>query len=166
MAWIVLRVREMEKFAGYVREFSPEIELYWPEMMKIVRPAGCRRTRRVKVPVFPGYVFADVDLGDGECERLIRCPYKVRVMRFDGSIEVVSLPVIEELKRMEMDGGWDEVDVKRGCSYRLYDRVVIRWENAVVPGVIVRLIAGSRVIVQAEFAKMVVPVHALNGVGR
>jgi hypothetical protein len=125
-----------------------------------VRPHGRRKTIKVLRPVYPGYVFAR--LGDWDMHELISLPVRAYWVRFGGVIEVVHDRVIQRVKEFEGRNELVREVINAGNPYRSGVRVYVHMDMADFVATVVKLVGGSRVLVDTPIGRGIVPVHSLE----
>lgn len=85
------------------------IPVYYPQAWAYRRQAGSRNHKKIRVPIFSGYLFSAVLPDKDESFRLKNRGY-IGPIRIDGNIALVPDEEISFLKQRELDG---EFDMKR-----------------------------------------------------
>jgi transcription antitermination factor NusG len=115
----------------------------------------------VWMPVYPGYVFARLDMDGDGIHELVTCPVKARFIKFGGEISTIPDKVIHELRRLESLSMLVR-EVQRVNPYRPGVKVRVHTPVADIQAVIVALIRGNRLKVDSCIGTITVPVHKVN----
>ena len=156
--WSLLRInpQSQSRYVGFVGEYYPDIEIYYPQYQRTTRPNKCRYPVKELRPVFPGYLF--VRAGGNYLTRL---PVRAYWVKFGEDVEIVSQRVIDRLRDLEMAGRLVE-EIIHVNPYRSGVRVRIHLPVGDILAVIVKLQGGTRALVDLPVGKCVVPIHCLE----
>ncbi len=169
--WGLLKVspQKQDKYLGYMGEYHPKYEFYFPRYDRVTRPAGHRKTKIVSTPVYPGYVFVRICSESGnELRSLVSSPIRVYFVRFTGKygkvgrISVVNEEVINELKGREQRGELVEEKVVEN-PYLPGRKVRVMTPLVSISGVLVMCTHfKSRVTVDTDIGTWDVPIHQVE----
>lgn len=162
-AWTLLRTspQNQDRYIEYLGENLPSVEPYFPQYEKITRPSKCRHTVKVKKPVYPGYVFAKVDLESEGVLGLIRTPIRAYFIRFGNMLSIVPECVIVRLRQDEADGKLvEEKEVDN--PYTPGRKIRVHLPIADIDAVIVHLVGTHRVLVDTVLGHATVRIHSVE----
>ena len=165
IVWTLLRLNPQSqgRYVDHVRESFPDVDIYYPVFTKLSRPHKKRYPVSVIRPVYPGYVFAYLDL-DMRIRDMLTCPVKARFVRFGQTISVVPAEVIAEIKKLESL----KLLVKeehRASPFQPGRKVRVSLPMADITAVIIYLMNKNRAMVDCGLGKVIVPVHKMTLVG-
>jgi transcription antitermination factor NusG len=158
-SWTLLRLnpQKQSRYIEHVAENIPGVEMYFPVYNKTTRPHGRRQPLVVILPVYPGYIFANVDVNGEGIYSLIRTPIRARFIRFGPEISLIPDKVIVELRRLErLSMLMRESYVN---PYTPGRKIRIHTPVADIAGIIIRLMNGDRVEVDSPIGRMTVKRH-------
>jgi len=156
-----LNAQSQKRYLGFVDEYQPGVEIYYPQYEKITRVHGERRPKVVSLPVYPGYLFAKVDLWGGDIRRLCSLPVRAYWVRFGGNVEAVSDRVIMRLKELEIAGELVR-EIRYVSPYRHGVSVRVHLPVADLLAVVVKLVGDHAAIVDLPVGRCKVPIHCLE----
>lgn len=161
--WTLLRLNPQlqTRYVDHVAENHPEVETYFPVFDKVTRPHGMRKPLIVTRPVYPGYVFARVEMGGKSVRMLVSAPVKARFIRFGGVISTVPDKVIEELRRLESHKLLVR-EIQRINPYIPGRKVRVHTPIADIQAVIISLINRSRAVVDTPVGRVTVHIHQVT----
>jgi transcription antitermination factor NusG len=164
-SWALLRLNPQlqSRYIDHVAEYAPDVETYYPRYEKMTRPHGKRQPIVVVRPVYPGYIFANLDL-DGRCVHLlISLPVKARFIRleFGGGISPIPDRVIQEIRRLESLHMLVR-EVHRISPYQPGVKVRIHMPIADISAIVIALLHNKRVKVDSALGIMNVPQHQVS----
>lgn len=162
-SWSLLRLnpRLQDQYIDHVAENLPNVEMYFPTFKKVTRPHGKRKPVVVIQPVYPGYVFANMDMDGRTIHMMVSTPMKARFIKFGIGISIVPGRVIDELKRLErLNQLVREIryinPYVRGVKVRIHTPV------ADIHAIVIRLLHSNRVKVDSPLGTMTVPLHQVS----
>jgi transcription antitermination factor NusG len=162
-SWTLLRLnpQNQSRYIDHVADNHPEVEIYFPVFQKTTRPHGRRHPVVVSRPVYPGYVFANIDMNGHGVRLLISTPIRARFIRFGPNISTIPDRVITELRRLE---GLSLLvrEVHRVNPYVPGVRVRVHTPIADIQAVIIALLNRSRVKVDSVLGNITVPIHQVT----
>jgi hypothetical protein len=153
--------QQQDRFTAFIAERFSHIELYAPAYKRLTRPHGKRRPIVVTASVFPGYVFAHVDIVGGDASRLTTTPFRVHWIRFAGEIEHIPDAVITELRRLEATGELVKEEL-RDDPLRPGRRVRVHTPVADINGIVIRLMNCHGVLVDTAIGRLTAPIHLIT----
>jgi transcription antitermination factor NusG len=145
----------------HVAENIPEVETYYPVFEKLVRPHGLRKPMAVTRPVYPGYVFAKIEMNGKSVHMLVSAPVKARFIRFGGTISTVPDDVIRELRRLELSKLLVR-EIHRVNPYIPGKKVRIHTPVADIQAVIIALLNKTRAVVDTPVGRVTVQIHQIT----
>jgi len=152
-----LNPQKQTRYIDYVAEYHPEVETYFPVYNKTTRPHGKRQPIVVILPVYPGYVFVNLERNGTEFHALARGPVKARFIKFGEDISIIPDKVIIELRRLErLSMLMREVQIN---PYTPGRKIRVHTPVADITGIILRLMNGNRVEIDSAIGKMTVKKH-------
>lgn len=162
-SWTLLRLnpQNQSKYVEHALDMYPEIGLYYPIFEKITRPARCRHPILVSCPVYPGYVFVNIDLDSRLVHALVSCPVKARFIRFGGIIGKIPDMVIVELRKLELAKQLVREQF-RVNPYTPGRQVRVHTPVADISAVIIRLVNQSKAIVDSPLGTITVGIHQIQ----
>lgn len=163
MGWVLLRMQaqSQNKYMELMAERQPHIELYYPLYDKVTRPARARRAVRVRSPVYPGYVFADISRIHG-LEDLRPGLIRVWCVRFGAQIAIIDSRVIDVLRLQEAQGLL-VTENKADNPYTYGRHVRVHTPMADIMAIVVRLTNnGTRIVVNGPLCPITVPLHQVE----
>lgn len=118
MAWYVIHTKPArEMLAATMLEERLQLAVFLPEV---------RQKRRGQIrlaPLFPGYLFAELDLEQVEASQIDRTPGVIRLVSFGGRPREVEAPVVEALREqvaaLNDRGGLPQHPYREGDIVRL-----------------------------------------------
>jgi len=161
-SWTLLRLnaQNQNKYVEHVQENIPDVELYFPRYEKITRPHGMRQPIVVKRPVYPGYIFAKLDINGESVHMLISTPVRARYVKFGQNIPTIPDRVIWDLQRLEgLKVLVREVQVnpfQPGRKVRIHTPVYD------IQAMIISLLHGKRALVDTTLGRMSVHLHQMT----
>jgi len=166
--WTLLRLNPQlqAKYVEYICEHVPNVELYFPVYTRMCRPAGRRYPLAVTLPVYPGYVFARVELPSRSVQSLIGAPIKAWYIKLkslpDDERTISTIPdrVIEVLRTME-ERNELVVEAVKESPFKPGRKIVIRYPQFDIAAICVK-IRGTRVEAETNLGRVVVPVHTIT----
>ena len=161
--WHLLRTNPttFTRFLDQKKSFCPELHLYYPIYKKKTRPHGTRHPILVDSPVYPGYFFALLQNDSDDHYRISHLPTRARFIRFGDTIPVIPESVITEVKRLERLNLLVQ-ERKIENPYRRGRKVIVHIPIADIHGIIIRLIAHARVVVDTPIGLLSVPLPAIT----
>jgi transcription antitermination factor NusG len=112
-------------------------------------------------PVYPGYVFAKLDVDGIGVRLMISCPVRARFIKFGQGIETIPDRVITELRRLE-NLHMLVREVQRVSPYAPGVKVRIHTPVADIQAIVIALLHGKRVRVDSRLGTVTVPVHQVS----
>jgi transcription antitermination factor NusG len=152
------------RYVEWMGEYCGDVPVYYPEYVRLRRPAKQREVIKVKEPVFPGYVFIGVVNGGGK-SWFVPCPIRVWKVKFGGEVAEVRSSVIVKLRELELAGMlMVQNEDKRLNRWKVGMKVGVAMPGGVgvVPGVIWRLLNESRLEVDCRLGIIRVGVEAVK----
>ncbi len=165
--WGLLRVnpQNQDRYLGFMGEYHPKYEFYFPRFDRVSRPAGRRKPIVIPTPVYPGYVFIRLGL---ELRSLLTSPIRVYFIRFTGKygkvgrISMVNDEVINGIKERERQGRLVEEKVVLD-PYQPGRKVRVITPVASISGVLVMCTSSHmRATVDTGFGTWDVPIHQVE----
>jgi transcription antitermination factor NusG len=165
-SWTLLRLNPLNqsRYVDHVTESFPEIPTYFPQYLKTTRPARKRKPILVTKPVYPGYIFARINLQDHTIHQLTSTPVRAYFVRFGGTIGMIPDRVIIELKKLESLNMLVR-ELPRRDPFAPGTRVVIHLPMSDIRGIVTMLLHANRAIVDTSLCKVTVPIHTLVALG-
>ena len=161
-SWSLLRLnpQNQEKYVDHVQENVPGVETYFPVFEKKTRPHGKRQPVVVVRPVYPGYVFARLDMNGVNVHLLVNSPIKARFIRFGGTISLIPERVINEIRRLESQRMLvREIHINPYVPGR---KVRVHLPVADIQAIILQLLHGKRALVETPLGRMSVQLHKMT----
>lgn len=161
--WHLLRLNPMAqtRFLDHATTFFPHIPLYFPRYKRLTRPHGHRRPFTTEVPVFPGYVFANLSLTSHDSYIITHSPIRARFVRFGHTIPSIKDSIIHEIRRLEsLNQLVREIRVTN--PYYRGRKVIVHIPVADIPAIILRIIAQTKVQLDTPLGTMIVPIHTID----
>jgi transcription antitermination factor NusG len=161
-SWSLLRLnpQSQTKYVEHVQENVPDVETYYPVFEKKTRPHGRRHPMVVVRPVYPGYVFACLDMNGASVHLLMNSPIKARFIRFGGGISLIPSRVIDELRRLESQRMLiREIHIN---PYMPGKKVRVHLPVADISAIILSLLHGKRALVETPLGRMSVQLHKMT----
>lgn len=165
-SWTILRLNAtaQAKFVSYVNELYPDVILYFPVYKRFVRPAKAPRPIRVVKPVYPGYIFANLDLDSSTPHILTSTPTRASFVRLksidpDSHPTISTIPdrVIHEIMRLECSNQLIREEIRINPYYPGRP-VRIHTPVADIDGIILRIMGKIRALVSTPLGRITVPV--------
>jgi hypothetical protein len=169
-SWTLLRLNPSTqfRFMDLAAENSPEIPLYFPVFLRTTRPAHKRTPIQIPTPVYPGYIFAQINPDSGSVHRLTSLPiraYFIRLRRCTPrsqlSISTIPDSIIQEFKRLESLNLLVR-ETHRVNPFAPGTSVVVHLPIADIQAIIVHLIGQTRVLVDGPLGRMTTQIHRLT----
>ncbi len=144
-AWYVLHTRSRFEQVVFDGLEGKSLETFLPKITVMSKRRD--RRKKIRVPLFPGYVFVKSDMNVYERLEIVKTVGVVRIVgNADGPIYVPD----ESLESLQIMVGGDN-EVLTGTRFRKGDRVmVVEGPFAGVTGVFVRYKGSGRVVVSIE----------------
>jgi hypothetical protein len=160
--WTLLRInpQNQSRYVEHVGKTFPDVEVYYPVFTKLTRPARRRHPIVITLPVYPGYVFARIDL-DARVRDMLNTPVHARFIRFGQAISVVPDPVIVEIRRLESMQLLVR-DSYRESPFQPGRRVRVILPMADLTAVVVHIMSGNRAVVDTPLGNVIVPIHKMR----
>jgi transcription antitermination factor NusG len=162
IVWTLLRLNPQSqgRYIDHVAKTFPDIEVYFPVFTKLSRPARRRHPVVKTQPVYPGYIFAHLDL-DMRIRDMLSCPVRARFVKFGQTISVVPPEVITEIKRLEALKLLVREE-HRVSPFQPGRRVRVSLPMADITAVVVYLMNKNRAVVDTPLGNVIVPVHKMT----
>jgi transcription antitermination factor NusG len=162
-SWTLLRLnaQNQTKYLEQVQEHMPDVETYFPTYEKITRPHGRRQPVVVIRPVYPGYVFAKLDISGSDIRLMISLPVRARFIKFGGNVSTIPERVIHELRRLESLHLLVR-EIQRISPYAPGVKVRIHTPIADIQAIVIALVHGKRIRVDSPLGSVVVPIHQVS----
>lgn len=160
--WSLLRLNPLVQphFLDHVEEFIPDVTTYFPQYIKITRPAKQRLPKTVLLPVYPGYIFVQLILASKALDQLTHAPFKAYFVKFNRNIAIVPGKVIQELQTKERMNLLVEEKIIED-PYRVGRKVRIIMPIASIEGIILGM-RGENVRVDTDFGEWSVAKESIN----
>ena len=166
--WTLLRLNPQlqAKYCEYVQGTWPELEVYYPKYRRISRPSGKRYPITLVLPVYPGYVFANVAMHKTHIHGLISAPIKAYFIRLKAlpddirTISTIPESVIVKLKHLEARNELMVESVQQS-PYQPGRRIVVKHPSFDLLAIIVK-IRGTHVIADTNIGRVDVPIHTIE----
>jgi transcription antitermination factor NusG len=164
-SWTLLRLNPQlqTRYIYHVQEHVPDVETYFPCFEKITRPHGRRQPVVVIRPVYPGYIFAKIDV-DGQCIHMMTTlPVRARFIKLKGNGLISTIPdrVIHELRRLE-NLRLLVREIHHISPYQPGVKVRVCTPVADIQAIVIALLHGKRIKVDSTLGVMSVPMHQVN----
>jgi transcription antitermination factor NusG len=162
-SWTLLRLnpQNQNKYVDHVVENHPDVEVYYPVYERMTRPHGKRQPMVVVCPVYPGYIFANLDINGHGVRLLVSAPIRARYIRFGPAISTIPDRVIDELRRLEIRKLLVR-EIQRISPYAPGVKVRIHTPIASIEAIIIQLLNQSRAMVDTSLGRVTVPVSSLT----
>lgn len=164
-SWTLLRLmaQNQDRYIDHVREHIANVEVYFPTYEKVTRPHGKRQPIVVIRPVYPGYVFANLDVDGYDVYHMTRAPIRARFIKLKGDGEISTIPdrVIVELRRLESLHLLVK-EIHRVSPYQPGVKVRVCTPVADIQAIVVALLHGKRLRVDSQLGTMNVPIHQVT----
>jgi transcription antitermination factor NusG len=162
-SWTLLRLNPQlqARYINHVQENIPDVETYYPTYEKKTRPHGKRQPIVVIRPVYPGYVFAKLDIDGLDVHLMISSPVRARFVRFGPGISTIPDRVIHELRRLESLHLLVK-EIHRVSPYTPGVKVRIHTPVADISAIVIALLHGKRIRVDSPLGTVTVPVHQVS----
>ena len=164
-SWTLLRLnaQNQDRYVDYVHEHIADVETYYPTYEKVTRPHGKRQPIVVIRPVYPGYLFAKLDLDGKDVHLMVSMPIRARFIKLKGEGAISTIPdrVIYELRRLESLHMLVR-EVHRVSPYQPGVKVRIHMPIADISAIVIALLHGKRIRVDSALGTMSVPVHQVS----
>ena len=165
-SWTLLRLNPASQ-TRFLDLAPHDIPLYFPVYQKIIRPAKKRTPIEVTRPVYPGYIFAQIDPDTGDVHRLTGLPvraYFIKLKRctqnMPPTISTIPDSIIQEFKRLERLNLLVR-EVTRINPFSQGARIIVHLPVADIEGIIIHLQGQTRALVDCRLGHMTVPVARL-----
>jgi transcription antitermination factor NusG len=156
--WFLLRCTTtgQTRYIEHVRTRFPDVTLYVPHYPRLTRPHGHRHPITIPTPVYPGYIFINLDPTTQSLRSIALTPPRAYYVRFNGKIEPVSPLAIAYLKEKESK---NLLMVQKTIvdPYKPGKRVVIHLPVADIQAIIVKCVGTHHVSVDTPFSRITVP---------
>ena len=162
--WTLLRLnpQRQDQYIEQVEENIPNVETYYPTFEKVTRPHGKRQPIVVIRPVYPGYLFARIDVEDGTSMRLMMSmPVRARFIKFGPGVSRIPDRVICELRRLERLHMLVR-EIHRVSPYSPGVKIRIHTPVADISAVVIALLHGKRLKVDIQLGTLNVPIHQVT----
>ena len=164
-SWTLLRLsaQNQDRYVDHVKEHVPDVETYFPTYEKITRPHGKRQPIVVIRPVYPGYLFARLDLDGKDVHLMVSMPIRARFIKLKGEGAISTIPdkVIQELRRLESLHLLVR-EIHRISPYQPGVKVRVCTPVADISAIVIALTHGKRIKVDSVLGTMSVPVHQVS----
>ena len=164
-SWTLLRLnaQNQDRYIGHVQEHIPDVETYFPTYEKITRPHGKRQPIVVIRPVYPGYVFAKLNVDGKEVHLMVSMPIRARFIKLRGEGAISTIPdrVIHELRRLESLHLLVR-EIHRVSPYQPGVKVRVCTPVADIQAIVIALLHGKRIKVDSALGTMSVPIHQVS----
>jgi transcriptional antiterminator RfaH len=115
--WIVINTHVNQEHIAIENLVRQNFAVYCPMLLK--RRSHARRVEQVRRPLFPGYMFADVDPGRDNWRPILSTAGVRSVVRFGQNFGSVDGSFISELRSLEQDG----IIVRSTIQYKVGQKV-------------------------------------------
>jgi transcription antitermination factor NusG len=156
-----LNAQKLDRYIEHVQEHVPDAETYFPTYEKITRPHGRRQPVVVVRPVYPGYVFARLNIDGMDVRLMVSLPVRARFIKFGEGISTIPDRVIQELRRLESLHMLVR-EVQKVSPFVPGVKVRIHTPVADIQAIVIALLHGKRVKVDSLLGTMSVPVHQVS----
>jgi transcriptional antiterminator RfaH len=123
MRWYAVQTQARMELWARSNLWQRGFEVYLPRHARRRRHA--RRVDMVTLPLFPGYLFVQADMGRGDRRRIDSAPGVIRTVSFGDRPAALADTVIAEIRRREGEDGLVHLDptlgLKPGEAVRLTD---------------------------------------------
>jgi len=167
-SWTLLRLnaQNQTRYIEHVHEHVPCVETYFPVYEKKTRPHGKRQPIVVIRPVYPGYIFAKLNMSGKEVHLMINLPVRARFIKLNGEngermISTIPDRVIQELRRLE-SMHMLVCEMHKQSPYVPGLKVRVHTPVADIQAIVIALLHGKRVKVDSALGTMSVPVHQVS----
>jgi transcriptional antiterminator RfaH len=162
-SWTLLRLnaQKLERYLEHVQEHVPDVETYFPTFEKITRPHGRRQPVVVVRPVYPGYVFANLNVDGRDVRLMVSLPVRARFIKFGEGISTIPDRVIHELRRLESLRMLVR-EIQKVNPYAPGVKVRIHTPVADIQAIVIAILHGKRIKVDSPLGNVVVPLHQVS----
>lgn len=161
--WLLLRLNPQiqPKFVDHISASLPDVDLYFPLYSKVTRPANKRTPITVQLPVYPGYIFARVNLETDDFFQLTHAPYRASFVRFNGNLGIVPDRIIPFLREKE---SLNQLVVEKIVENPYYPgrRVRIILPLITIEGFVLHMIGQNRVKIDTQLGPSTVHLHSVE----
>jgi hypothetical protein len=165
-SWTLLRLNPMSqaRFMDYAANRCSDIPLYFPVYHRLSRPARKRHVITITKPVYPGYIFAQINPDGEDQHRLTSLPVRARFIKLrlqdeDTTISLIPDSVIAKLQYLETHN--QLVLAPPPSPYQPGTTVIVSLPIAEIKAVLIHL-TGSRAILNSPLGRITVPITHLT----